>query len=105
MRIEGAYGYQPRIQKLTFSKPGMIDLILKDGRIISFPKRLFSDLKKLSARQLKKWSILHCGEEGDGFMFEDCDEVYHLEQVLGKYDDYKHVVNEPQEKYQTRKTK
>ena len=105
MRIEGAYGYRPRIEKLGLSKSGMIDLYLKDGRIISFPKSFFSDLKKLNQKQLQKWTILHCGEEGDGFMFEDCDEVYHLEQVLGKYDDYKHLVNEPQEKYLTRKGK
>ena len=105
MRIEGAIGYKPRITKLGFSKRGWIDIYLQDKRIISIPKDFFSNVKKLSLKQLKKWSILHCGEEGDGFTFDDCNEVYHLEQVLGKYDDYKHLVNEPQEKYHSKKRK
>ncbi len=96
MKIEGIYGYKPVITKLGFSKRGMIDLYLKDGRIISFPKNLFSDLKKLTPKQLHRWYLIG----GEGFYFDDCNEVFHIEQILGKYDDYKYrFVNEPQEKY------
>ena len=103
MKPEGAYGYKPRIVKLGFSQKGRIEIYLRDKRIISIPKGFFSDLKKLSSNQLKKWTILSCGEEGDGFMFDDCDEVYHIEQVLGKYKEYAHnVVNEPPIKYKTK---
>ena len=102
MKIEGYYNIKPSIEKITFSHKGKFDLHLKDGRVISVPLSRFSDVKKLKPKQLKKWYII----DDYGFSFDDCNEVYHIEQVLGKYEDYKYsFVNEPQEKYQTQKGK
>lgn len=102
MTVEGFYGIKPVIKKITFVQKGKFDLHLEDGRIIAVPFSKFPDVKKLTASQRKKWYIL----DDYGFSFDDCNEVYHIEQVLGKYDDYKYsFVNEPQEKYQTKKSK
>ncbi|MBI2270665.1 MAG: DUF2442 domain-containing protein [Bacteroidetes bacterium] len=101
-RIEGAFGYQPRIKKIGFTKRGKIDIYLDDGRIIVTPIDFFSDIKKLNSEQRKKWSIIG----GEGFTFDDCDEVYHIEQILGKYDDYKYqFVSEPPRAIYKRKKK
>ncbi len=95
-KIEGAIGYEPRITKISFSKRGKIDIYLNDGRIIVTPIDFFSDIKKLNTNQRKKWTILG----GEGFTFDDCDEVYHIEQVLGNYEDYKYkFVGEPRTQY------
>ena len=96
MRTEGYYNYKPKIVKISFEHKGFFDLHLEDARIISVPLSKFSDIKNLSYEQLKKWYIL----DDHGFSFDDCDEVFHIEQVLGKYDDYQYsFVNEPEEKY------
>ncbi len=98
--VEGAIGYQPRISKISFTKRGKIDVHLNDGRVIVTPLDFFAEIKKLNSNQRKKWSILG----GEGFTFDDCDEVYHLEQVLGNYKDYKfEFVGEPRIQYVKRK--
>lgn len=102
MKIEGYYNIKPRITKITLKHHGLFDLHLKDGRVVSVPVSKFPDIAKLSPSQLKKWYIL----DDTGFSFDDCDEVYHIEQVLGKYEDYKYsFLNEPFVKYKTRKIK
>ena len=102
MKIEGYYNIKPVISKITFSHKGKFDLHLADGRVISVPFSRFPDIKKLNSVQLKKWYVI----DDYGFSFDDCNEVFHIEQVLGKYDDYKYsFVNEPQEKYHTNKRK
>ena len=102
MKTEGYYNVKPVITKITFEHKGKFDLHLKDGRVITVPLSRFPEVKSLKPTQLKKWYILN----DSGFSFDDCNEVYHIEQVLGKYDDYKYsFVNEPGEKYHTRKRK
>ncbi len=91
-----SYSYNPSILKLAFSKRGMMDVYLGDGRIISVPLTKFNEIKKLTTKQRAKWTIIG----GEGFTFDDCDEVYHIEQLLGNYQDYKYqFVNEPKVKY------
>ena len=84
--MEGYLNKKPIIKKLTFTHPGKFDLHLEDGRIITVPVSVFPDIKKLSAAQRRKWYVL----DDVGFSFDDCNEVYHIEQVLGKYENYKY---------------
>ena len=77
--MEGLTQIQPKIKKLKFPK-GKIEVYLEDGRIIVSPLKYFPSIKKLSVDQRKKWGIL----DGIGFDFEDCDELFHLYQILGK---------------------
>ena len=99
-KIEGAIGYEPRITKIGFTKRGSMDIHLNDKRIVVVPLDFFADIKKLSSEQRKKWSVI----SGEGFTFDDCNEVYHLEQVLGNYNDYKYrFVGEPRVQYEKKK--
>ena len=77
--MEGFLDIKPKIKNLKFPN-GKIEIYLVDGRIISVPLKYFPSIKKLTTVQRKKWGIL----DGIGFDFEDCDELFHLYQILGK---------------------
>ena len=81
----GYYGITPAIERISFIQTGMMSIHLKDGRIVSVPLTRFPEIKKLNAEQRKKWQVL----ADVGFTFDDCDEVFHIEQVLGDYKKYK----------------
>ena len=83
--MEGIIDTKPVINTIKFTKKGKMDVYLDDGRIIIVPLSLFPSIKKLNFTERKKWQIL----DDSGFTFENGDEVYHIEQVLGRYDDYK----------------
>ena len=85
MHIEGINNIEPKIKNISFSQKGKIDIHLQDGRTIIVPLSLFPSIKKLNIKQRKKWGII----EDVGFTFENSDELYHIEQILGRYDDYK----------------
>lgn len=102
MKVEGYYNIKSVITKITFLYKDKFDLHLKDGRIISVPLSFFPDIEKLKPTQRKNWYVL----DDYGFSFDDCDEVFHIEQVLGKYEDYKYsFVSGPTTKYKTKKPK
>ncbi|HEY3250382.1 MAG TPA: DUF2442 domain-containing protein [Ignavibacteria bacterium] len=60
---------------------------LADGRIIEVPLIYFPSIRKLTTEQRKKWYVL----DGEMFSFEDCREIFHIEQVLGKENSYKYI--------------
>jgi len=62
-----------------------MNLLLADEREITIPLKYFPDIKKLSAKQRNKWYVL----DEQMFSFDDCDEVFHIEQVLGKENNYR----------------
>ena len=86
MKIEGFYNIEPLIEDIKFENKGKICFYLQDGRIIITPLSAFPSIKKLDKEQRNKFQIL--GNEG--FTFDDCDEVFAIEQVLGNYQNYKH---------------
>lgn len=88
--MEGFFGLKPVIKKLSFEKRGFITFHLMDGRIIHSPLSRFPSIQKLTLPQRKKWQIL----DDQLFTWNDCNEVFHIEQVLGKESEYKygHVV-------------
>ncbi|MCX6154522.1 MAG: hypothetical protein NT007_10210 [Candidatus Kapabacteria bacterium] len=75
---------KPAIKKLDFSSKGKMAVYLNDGRIIYIPIKFFPSIKNLDLKKRTKWYVLN----GDMFSFDDCKEVFHIEQVLGKEKDY-----------------
>jgi len=84
-KIEGFWGTTPKIKLISFRIKGKVMVTLADGRIIIVPVSAFPSIKKLNMQQRKKWYIF-----GNGFSFDDCDEVFHIEQILGNFDNYRH---------------
>ena len=58
---------------------------LEDGRSIIVDVARFPSIKKLSMADRKDWYRMD-----NGFTFEKCDEVIHIEQILGNYQKYAH---------------
>ena len=83
--IEGYWDVVPRIKSVSFPMRGKMQIALQDGRIIVVSISKFPSVKRLSMAQRKKWYIL-----GNGFSFEDSDEVIHIEQILGNFASYAH---------------
>ncbi len=83
--IEGYWDVVPRIKDVSFPIRGKMQIDLQDGRVIIVSVSKFPSVKRLSMEQRKKWYIL-----GNGFSFEDSDEVIHIEQILGNYANYAH---------------
>jgi len=76
----------PSIKKISFPAKGKMNLHLVDKREIIIPLKYFPEIKKLSLKQRNKWYVL----DEQMFSFDDCDEVFHIEQVLGKENNYRY---------------
>jgi hypothetical protein len=85
--MEGVIGIRPEIQKISFTRRGMMDIHLRDGRIIIVPLALFPHIKNLNEEKRKRWYIIN----KQMFSFDDCSEIYHIEQVLGKEKEYSYL--------------
>ena len=85
---EGFFDVTPKIKKLSFDIKGKMKVTLCDGRIIVAPLSTFPSIKKLTMQQRKKWYLF-----GNGFSFDDCNEVFHIEQIIGNSGNYRHEGN------------
>lgn len=83
---EGIIGISPAIDRIAFKHRGKLNIYLQDGRIIIIPLSLFPSIKKLSETQRKKYHIA----DGQIIIFNDCDEVFHIEQFLGSEQEYRY---------------
>ena len=83
-KVEGFWDLKPKIKKIDFVDNKIL-VYMTDGRVIISPLIKFPSIKKLTPEQRKKWYLF-----GNGFSFDDCNEVFHIEQILGNYDEYKH---------------
>jgi len=84
--VEGFIGNRPKIKKIDFKSRGKFNILLEDGRSVSTPIKFFPSIKQLTNSQRKKWYIT----DNEMFSFDDCNEVFHIEQVLGKEQEYKY---------------
>ena len=84
-QIEGYWNIIPILKSISFGIRGKIIVSLEDGRTIIIPISKFPSIKKLNQNQRKKWYLF-----GNGFSFDDCNEVFHIEQILGNYNTYNH---------------
>ncbi|NCO56536.1 MAG: hypothetical protein COS14_04445 [Bacteroidetes bacterium CG02_land_8_20_14_3_00_31_25] len=85
IKIEGFWNIIPKIKKISFHIKGKIQVDFEDGRSIIIPLLYFPSIKKLNTKERKKWYLF-----GNGFSFEDSNEVFHIEQILGNFQKYKH---------------
>ena len=85
--VEGFNEVKPVIKKGSFTERGKFSVFLEDGREVICPVNKFPSIKKLSANERNRTQII----SGEGFTFRDCDEVFHLEQLLGDYGIYRYV--------------
>lgn len=91
--MEGYIGSpKPQIKKVSFPARGRMEILLTDGRAVTVPVSKFPSIRKLNEEQRKKWQVIG----GDFFTFRDCDEVYHIEQILGKEEDYSYTPAVPE---------
>jgi hypothetical protein len=84
--MEGVIGIEPIIKKITWTTPGKFNITLDDGRIIIMPVKLLPGAKKVKPQFRKRAQIIN----GNMFTWNTCPEVYHIEQVLGKEQDYQY---------------
>ena len=74
------------IDKLLFDKRGKITVKLSDGRIVIVPIKYFPDLKRLSIKKRKKYTIV----DDTTVLFAFSDLVYRLEDFIGSEANWKH---------------
>jgi hypothetical protein len=84
-KIEGFWDNVPTIKRLSFPQKGKMQVDLSDRRIIIVPVSAFPSIKKLSVAERKHWYLL-----GNGITFDHSNEVIHIEQILGNYQNYNH---------------
>ena len=85
--MEGIIGIKPQVKRITFSQRGKMDVHLADGRTVIVPLSWFPSIKKLTLGQREQWYVMPEGL----FSFDDCPEVFHVEQVLGKEEEYRYL--------------
>lgn len=83
--IEGYWDIVPEIKKVSFPMRGKMQVDLEDGRSIIVDVAKFPSIKKLSTADRKDWYRID-----NGFTFEKCNEVIHIEQILGNFQKYVH---------------
>ena len=86
IKTEGINGIKPKIKKIDFVIKNKMQVFLEDGRIVIVPLNYFPSIKALTSSQRKKYFL----PDREVIIFEDCDEVFHVEQILGHYEDYKY---------------
>ena len=85
--IEGYINMKPEIKAVEVNEKDKIKVSLKDGRILILPINKFKSIEELNIKQRRQIQILGT----DAFTFDNCPEVYHIEQLFGSYIDYKHI--------------
>lgn len=84
--MNGINKLSPVIKKISFPEKGKMKFNLLDKREINIPLSYFPKIKALTVAQRNKWYVL----DEQMFSFDECDEVFHIEQVLGKENNYKY---------------
>lgn len=85
--MDGILNIKPAIKNISFDIKGRMNMVFKDGRTVEVPLTYFPSIRKLTDGQRKKWYVL----DGELFSFDDCREVFHIEQILGKENNYKYT--------------
>ena len=84
--MEGVGHIKPKIKKVSFENRGFLSLYLKDGRIVLVPLKLLPSIKKLKTKERAKYQIA----DDTTLVFFGSEEVYHIQDFLGLYEDYKY---------------
>lgn len=84
-KIEGYWDVVPQIKSVSFPYRGKMQVDLEDGRCIIVNVAKFPSIKKLSMKDRKDWYRMD-----NGFTFDKCSKVIHIEQILGNFQKYCH---------------
>ena len=85
--MERIIGIKPEVKKITFTQRSKMDVHLADGRTDIVPLSWFPSIRKLTTEQRRHWYVMPEGR----FSFDDCPEVFHVDQVLGKEEAYRYL--------------
>lgn len=84
-QVEGYWNIAPTIRSVDFPTTDQLQVELEDGRIITMPVERFPSIEQLTSEQRQHWY-----KYGNGFSFDDSNEVIHIEQILGNFALYRH---------------
>ncbi len=86
MNNNGITHIKPKIKTIDFPGPDKMSISLSDGREVIIPLSFFPDIQALSPEERKDWVVY----DDELFTFEskNCHEIFHLEQVLGRENEY-----------------
>jgi hypothetical protein len=77
----GILGIVPQIKKAKIETNKLM-VYLQDGRVVITPKKYFSFLRGNPGKIFIA--------DGNTIIFDNADEVIHIEEILGRYEDYKY---------------
>lgn len=84
--MEGITAVKPEIKRIDFERRGEMTVSFMDGRKIIVPLRYFPSIQRLTSEQRKQWTVF----DGEMFSFRACNEIFHVEQLLGKESSYRY---------------
>lgn len=84
-QIEGYWDIAPVIRSINFPTTDQLQVELEDGRVIRMPLARFPSIQQLTTEQRQHWY-----KYGNGFSFDDSNEIIHIEQILGNFNQYRH---------------
>lgn len=80
----GIVNIKPKIKKVKVELR-KLQVSLEDGRIITIPKKYFPFIKGDPGK-----IYIAGGEQGDVIIFDNYPEVIHIEEILGRWEDYRY---------------
>lgn len=87
--IEGYWNIVPEVKNVSFPYKGKrMRVDFKDGRVVIMPISAFPSVQAVPEEERGDWYIY-----GNGFTWDSCPDVIHVEQILGDYNKYGHEMN------------
>lgn len=84
--IEGYWNIVPEVKNVSFPYKGTrMRVDFKDGRVVIMPISAFPSVQAVPESERKDWYVY-----GNGFTWDSCPDVIHVEQILGDYQKYGH---------------
>lgn len=78
--MNGISHIRPAIVNIITDDSKTLGFILADGRAIHVPVGYFPSVAALTLEERSHWTVM----DDELFTFAACDDIFHLEQVLGK---------------------
>jgi hypothetical protein len=78
--MNGLHHIRPAITHIDTEQNDTLCFTLADGRSVRVPLHYFPTIEELTAEERKHWMVM----DDELFTFAACDDIFHIEQVLGK---------------------
>ncbi len=89
--MNGFSHIRPVITNIITDDHETLGFTLADGRTIRVPVRYFPSIAALTLEERSHWTVM----DDELFTFAACDDIFHIEQVLGKEAHYSYHFAEP----------